>query len=281
MPLTVTRPVSGRPFALLACLGALAVAGCANTDGFSRVDEPGTPVKADRAPQRDADEAALKAQQIHYKRVADVENERGCTIKNAVEVTGVGDVKFTRPALLTMDMAERLGRWVNDVAKPESGKILKKQLAAIDVYGSYSCRNAYGRPFGGRVSGRLSQHAHANAIDIGGFVFSDGSKVEYKKNWKGASDSRTYIHNVSLKGCNLFATTLTPDYDRYHWHHIHFDASPRNNLCGYAGKFDRKAAAAWIPRAAPAKAVKKPVKKAPVTKAPAKPAAPKAVIQKS
>lgn len=281
MPLTVTRP--RRSFAVLSLLSAFALAGCAATGDLARVDAPGTPVKAasasGEAGPSAADEARLKAQQVHFKRVADVENERGCTIKNAVEVSGVGDVKFTRPALLTVDMAERLGKWVNEVAKPESVKTLKKQLASLDVYGSYSCRNAYGRPFGGRVAGRLSQHAHANAIDIGGFIFADGSKIEYKKDWKAPSDRRTYIHNVSLKGCETFATTLTPDYDRYHWHHIHFDASPRNKLCGYAGKFDRKAAAASIPRGAPAKGVKKPAK--PVKKAPPPKKAPTAVIIKS
>jgi hypothetical protein len=209
---------------------------------------------------RNAMDKRLAVLGVKFKRLPDIENDRGCRQVDTVEMTGVGDVTFTRPALVTADLAERLGRWVNDVVTP-AAKTAGRQLAAIDVYGSYSCRNAYGRPFGS-LRGRLSQHAYANAVDIGGFKFKDGAEIQYKKDWKAAGTSRNFIHSVSLAGCEMFNTTLTPDYDRYHWHHIHLDASPNNQLCGYAGKFNKTAAAKSIPpgKAAFGKGSKSPAK---------------------
>jgi hypothetical protein len=226
---------------------ALGAAGCATTEMRPTGETPDKPAQKARftptqgLPHADAD-AQLQALGIQYRRVPDVESERGCQIENAVEITAVGNVKLTRPALLTQDMAIRLGRWVKDVLEPEAKKTFGSQLAAMDVGGSYSCRNIYGKPFGGRFAGHLSEHAFANAIDIGGFRLADGRDVEYLKHWHRAGHSSTFLQNTSLAACEIFNTTLTPDYDRFHRNHIHLDASPKKEgettrFCGVKGRF--------------------------------------------
>jgi hypothetical protein len=225
----------------------LGAAGCATTQTPPIGETPDKPVQKARftptqgLPHADAD-AQLQALGVQYKRIADVDNERGCEIENAVEITAIGNVRLTRPALLTQDMAIRLGRWVKDVLEPEAKKTFGSQLAAIDVGGSYSCRNIYGKPFGGRFAGRLSEHAFANAIDIGGFRLADGRDVEYVKHWYRSGHSSTFLQNSSLAACEIFNTTLTPDYDRFHRNHIHIDASPKKEgettkFCGVKGRF--------------------------------------------
>jgi hypothetical protein len=208
---------------------------------------------------------------VVYRRIPDDESERGCVIENGVEVSRVGNVKLTRPALLTQDMAIRLGRWVKDSLEPEVQKTYRTQLAAIDVGGSYSCRNIYGKPFGGRFAGRLSEHAFANAIDIGGFVLSDGRAVKYLNQWHGKDGSREFFLATSTSACEIFNTTLTPDYDRFHRNHIHIDASPKKEgdakFCGIKGRFAPGAVPAFARYKMPgkkkwrAKGAKQPVKK--------------------
>ena len=64
------------------------------------------------------------------------------------------------------------------------------QPAAIETFGSpisrlrsasgYSCRNRVGSA---HIADKLSEHAKANAIDIGGFVTADGRTVEVARFW--------------------------------------------------------------------------------------------------
>jgi hypothetical protein len=185
-------------------------------------------------------ETRLAALGVRYQRLAEEGNARGCTVRNGVEVHAIGDVTLTRPALLTADMAERLARWVRDSAQPEAQRTMGTQLAAIDVSGSYSCRNVYGRRFGRRFAGRLSEHAHAKAIDIAGFKFANGQEAEFARHWKAPRGASQFLQSASLGACGTFATTLTPDYDRFHRDHIHLDASQskESNFCGVRGRFD-------------------------------------------
>src|SRR5687767_1882902 len=96
---------------MLAGALAVGVASCSMPDNgpppnplFESV-RPAPPAVADNF------EARLTALGVRYQRVADEDNQRGCTIRNGVEVHAVGEVRLTRPALLTAGMAERLAHW--------------------------------------------------------------------------------------------------------------------------------------------------------------------------
>jgi hypothetical protein len=263
------------PLLAILILAGLGAAGCSNLGTPLEGQTPsrqvlsGRQTPAQSLAHAEADRQLL-ALGVVYRRVADDESERGCVIENGVEVSRVGNVKLTRPALLTQDMAIRLGRWVKDSLEPEAQKSYRTQLAAIDVGGSYSCRNIYGKPFGGRFAGRLSEHAFANAIDIGGFVLADGRAVKYLNDWHGRGGSREFFLATSTSACEIFNTTLTPDYDRFHRNHIHVDASPKKEgdakFCGIKGRFAPGAVPAFARYKAPGKKWQKGVKKLPVKK---------------
>jgi hypothetical protein len=159
---------------------------------------------------------------------------------------------------------------VNESLQPEAQKQFRQQIAAIDVGGSYSCRNIYGKPFGGRFAGRLSEHAFANAIDIGGFKLADGRSVEYLKDWHRKDGSSEFLQATSVSACEMFNTTLTPDYDRFHRNHIHVDASPKKEgdakFCGVKGRFSPGAVPAFARYKQPGKKWKAGGKKSPVKK---------------
>lgn len=262
-------------FLILAGFGA---AGCSNVGNIGEPLQGSVPdrqvqrgrVTPDQAlSQADAD-AKLLALGIVYRRIPDEDSDRGCDIENGVEITQIGSVKLTRPALLTQDMAMRLGRWVKESLEPEVQKTFRSQLAAIDVGGSYSCRNIYGKPFGGRFAGRLSEHAFANAIDIGGFKLADGRAVDYVKHWRAKDGSSDFFLATSTTACEIFNTTLTPDYDRFHRNHIHVDASPKKEgdakFCGIKGRFSPGAVPAFARYKQPGKKWKGSGKKQPVKK---------------
>jgi hypothetical protein len=248
------------PLLLLLALAAFGAAGCSTitdlsglpnapqTDAPTRAVHSGHLTPAQQMSHDDAD-AKLLALGIEYRRVPDVDDDHGCSVHDGVEIHRIGKVTLTRPALLTQDMAVRLGHWVHEVLEPEARKIYHAQLASIEVFGSYSCRNIYGKPFGGMFDGRLSEHAFANAVDIGGFEFTDGRKVKFARNWRSKGGPGSYLHDAALAACSIFNTTLTPDYDRYHSNHIHIDASPKKEVtqkfCGVRGHFNARAVPAF------------------------------------
>lgn len=266
------------PLLLLLAIATLGVAGCSSTGRLEGESPPKSVLRGHATPAQalahsEADKQLL-AYGIKYRRVENEESDTGCVIENGVEITAVGDVKLTRPALLTQDMAIRLGRWVTDVLQPQAQKAFGTQIAAIDVGGSYSCRNIYGKPFGGRFAGRLSEHAFANAIDIGGYKLADGRDVAYVKNWRTPGGPSQFLQGTSAAACDIFNTTLTPDYDRFHANHIHIDASPKkedtSKFCGVKGRFAPGSVPAFARYKVPGKKWKGTNKKKPGKKATSK-----------
>ena len=104
---------------------------------------------------------------------------------------------------------------------------LNSRLVAISHAGSYSCRRIYGRELG-----RFSEHARANAVDITGFRLADGTRVTVLGDWAGKSPKSAFLHDVRDGACRLFATTLSPDYNRAHADHLHLDLARRGQLGG-------------------------------------------------
>jgi hypothetical protein len=91
-----------------------------------------------------------------------------CGAPAPVRLVSVGKsptVAVSPPALLTCDMVASLHKLVVGDLQPLAKKQLGTEIAKIDVMSDYSCRRAYGR-----VGNKLSEHAHANALDIRGFV---------------------------------------------------------------------------------------------------------------
>ena len=74
------------------------------------------------------------------------------------------------------------------------------------------------------VSGaRLSEHGHANAVDISAFVLADGRTVHVKSGWWGAFAERNFLRAVHGGACSIFTTVLGPNYDANHRDHFHLD----------------------------------------------------------
>ena len=55
---------------------------------------------------------------------------------------------------------------------------------------------------------------------------------------KKKGDMAGFWHYISISACNSFNKVFTPEYDRVHRHHIHFDLAP-TRLCGVEGEFRR------------------------------------------
>jgi hypothetical protein len=87
-------------------------------------------------------------------------------------------VVFDPPALTNCDMAAALSQWLDKDVQPFALKHLKSRVAKLEIMSDYSCRAS-----SGRVHNRLSEHAFADALDIGSFVTESGHTVEVLRRW--------------------------------------------------------------------------------------------------
>jgi hypothetical protein len=122
-------------------------------------------------------------------------------------------------------VAAALALWEWHVVQPAALEHFGTEVAAIDHYGSYSCRRLYGRESGG-----WSEHATANAVDVAAFRLEDGRRISVVADWKGDGPKARFLRDVRDGACRLFATTLSPDYNEAHRDHLHLDQAGRGAM---------------------------------------------------
>mgnify|MGYP001812176282 FL=1 len=107
--------------------------------------------------------------------------------------------------------------WVTSIDY-RAREILGSGLAKVHHAGTYSCRRMYNRS-----SGRMSQHAFANAWDVTGFELEDGRIVSVQNHWRAGGPLQGFLHAVRDDACNIFRVVLGPDYNAQHHDHFHVD----------------------------------------------------------
>lgn len=105
--------------------------------------------------------------------------------------------------------------------QPAAERHLGTGVARIETYGTFSCRR-----INGAQSGRWSQHATANAIDIFGFRLEDDRLIRVETGWRARDADGRFLEEVFKGGCDLFSIALGPDYNAAHADHFHFDMGP-------------------------------------------------------
>ncbi|HEX8063325.1 MAG TPA: extensin family protein [Allosphingosinicella sp.] len=148
-----------------------------------------------------------------------------CGYSDAVRLSAGGSLAVGyRPADLATScpVAAGLALWEWHVVQPASLRHFGTRVAAVEHYGSYSCRRIYGRS-----EGAWSEHASANAVDIAAFRLVDGRRISVVGGWKGGGAEARFLRDVRDGACRLFATTLSPDYNDAHRDHLHLDQARR------------------------------------------------------
>ena len=144
-----------------------------------------------------------------------------CGLTKPFKVTALqgGAVSFNATATLDCSMVAELDAWLADVVQPSAQARFGASVVQINSMGSYSCRgmnNQRGAP--------LSEHSFGNALDIGGFVLSDGRQITIVRDWtRGDEQTRAFLMDVHGGSCGHFSTVLAPGSNPFHYNHIHVD----------------------------------------------------------
>jgi hypothetical protein len=114
-----------------------------------------------------------------------------------------------------------LALWERHVLQPKALAYFGENVARIDHFGSYSCRNVYGRPQATR-----SRHATAEALDIAGFRLMSGERIRIVSDWNAMDQKAPFLREIRDGACNYFDAVLSPDYNAAHHDHFHLDRGP-------------------------------------------------------
>lgn len=163
---------------------------------------------------------ALTLTDLRYQAVPDASPKDGCTLQNVVRVNS-GAIKFNHPFLASCPLALGLARFAQGGLQAAAQASYGQNVREIEHVGSYACRDV--RTESSTGQGSLSQHAHANAIDLSGFVLTNGREITIGGNWKGDGENARFLHAVHSSACGAFNTTLGPDYNALHSAHFHVD----------------------------------------------------------
>lgn len=170
-------------------------------------------------PHAQACYASLDAAGVRYTALPDQDFGGGCTALSSVRLNDLG-TPTTNLGPMTCQLAANFSAWVRHAVRPAARQLYGEDLARVETFGTYSCRNIYG----GR-SGRLSEHARANAVDVSAFVLTNGRRITLLDGWTGDERDRRFLRLIHASACRRFGTVLGPDYNAAHANHFHFDMS--------------------------------------------------------
>jgi hypothetical protein len=160
----------------------------------------------DIAAARSECESLLKGQRLDFIYAAPVRN-KSCGSAQPVEVRAIGKIAVQPPAIMNCRLAAKLAHWLTADVQPLARSEFKSDVVALKNEAAYDCRNRYNDP-----GQKLSEHATANALDIGAFTLANGTQHGVESNWgpvlrdviKSAKAARPQKPGAS------FAATVTP-----------------------------------------------------------------------
>ena len=148
--------------------------------------------------------------------------EGDCAIPLPVKLqslaVGSDEIVFSGEPVLDCRLSERLADWIGNVVQPLARHHLGAGLASVETGPGYVCRNR-----NNAATGKLSEHAKGNALDIFAFTLSDGQRVIVRPVDGSPPAVAAFLAAVRTTACGYFLTVLGPGSDASHAEHLHVD----------------------------------------------------------
>jgi hypothetical protein len=132
--------------------------------------------------------------------------------------TRAGRVELPGMPLLNCAFARQFTIWLSDIAAPVVAGFEKSKLSSISTGTSYQCRVR-----NGDFSGKMSEHAFGNAIDIAGITLTNKKRIEITAVSDPQDPNHRLLMALRVSACGYFTTVLGPGADATHASHYHFD----------------------------------------------------------
>jgi hypothetical protein len=161
--------------------------------------------------------AGLKSKSVRFAGLPSKSFDGGCRMIDTIKLMDFG-TPTTNLGAMTCPLASSFTDWARYGVAPAAKLYLGSEVVKIETMGTFNCRAV-----NGSRSGKLSEHAFANAVDVSAFVLRDGRRVSVLNGWRGSSEERAFLRRLHQSACKRFGTVLGPDYNAAHANHFHFD----------------------------------------------------------
>ncbi|PDT84738.1 extensin family protein [Sinorhizobium sp. BJ1] len=171
--------------------------------------------------------AALKDIGSTFAETARVDDGKGCGIDKPIGVSAVLPGVTLKPeGVMRCETALALARWVKETATPAAKASFGPdvRISALNQASTYVCRlrnNA--------STGKISEHARGNAVDVASFSLADGKTIEIQPRDDDGTLTGAFQRAVTASACLYFRTVLDPGSDAAHEDHLHLDVIERKN----------------------------------------------------
>lgn len=172
-------------------------------------------------------QAELKTLGTVFETAAAIDDGDGCGMSNPVVVREIlPGIKLSPEATFRCETALQLAHMTRETIIPAARIALadKGELKAIQQASAYVCRNR-----NSAASGKISEHAYGNAIDIAGLEFDKGSVPMVIAAQDDATLPAAFQRSLNAAACLYFTTVLSPGSDDAHKDHLHLDVIERKS----------------------------------------------------
>ena len=177
-------------------------------------------------------EAKLAELGVSYEIVEPVVGDTGCGVEKPFNVSEIAPGITVHPdTQLRCHTVLALAKWINRIVLPatdalrtQSDKLRPIKLTSVRHGSTYVCRRRNNLP-----TGKLSEHAKGNAIDIVGFGFDGRTSLSIEPRERTGSIEEAFQRAVRAGAYLDFTTVLGPGADAFHDDHLHLDIAERSS----------------------------------------------------
>lgn len=171
--------------------------------------------------------AALRTLGASFTEAARIDDGKGCGIDKPIEVTEIlPGVSLKPQGTMRCETALALARWTGETAAPAANAAFGPDaaIATLNQASSYVCRLR-----NNGTTGKISEHARGNAIDIASITLKDGKTIDIQPRQEDGTLTGAFQRAIAATACLYFTTVLDPGSDAAHETHLHFDVIEREN----------------------------------------------------
>jgi hypothetical protein len=183
-------------------------------------------------PQPDACRVQLESLGAEFSVPESVEATGECGVDDPVKVKAIqaptGRVELPEQPLMSCAFARQFVTWLSDVAAPVVSSLAPAKLKSLSTGPGYECRNR-----NGDGSGKLSEHAFGNAIDIAGITLASRTRIEIADVADPSGTHHRVLMALRVSACGYFTTVLGPGANAAHASHYHFDLGQHGKSGNY------------------------------------------------
>lgn len=150
--------------------------------------------------------------------------EPGCGIDSPIVVHDIlPNIPLSEETPMRCETALSLARWMAETVTPALHVAFpERHITAVKNAAAYSCRNR-----NSAETGKISEHARGNAIDITGFELDDRETIAMSPRQEDSTMTGAFQRTATAGACLHFSTVLSPGSDATHQDHLHLDVLER------------------------------------------------------